>query len=61
MVRPVFWAWLFLGVKDELAAHYGDGGSARAPLDLQWQIAHVRKRSVLLAEKDGVPESPVRE
>jgi len=50
LVRPVFWAWLFIGVKDALAAHYG--GTGPAP-DFTWQLTHLRVRSPLLEEKAG--------
>ena len=56
LVRPVFWAWLFLGVKDELAAHHR--GAAPRP-NFDWQLAHLRKHSALLAERaPGVPVLP---
>ncbi|GGS56445.1 hypothetical protein GCM10010156_13780 [Planobispora rosea] len=53
LVRPVFWAWLFIGVKDLLAAHYGAAGRTGAPPDLGWQITRLRKHSPLLASKAG--------
>lgn len=51
LVRPVFWAWLFLGVKDLLMARAREGG---APPRLEWQVIHLRKHSALLAERTGV-------
>lgn len=42
LVRPVFWAWLFLGVK-ELPP------SGR----LEWQLSHLRKHSPLLTKRVG--------
>ena len=53
LVRPVFWAWLFLGVKDVLAAHYGSADPVSPIPALDWQIAHLRKHSALLANKAG--------
>jgi Ser/Thr protein kinase RdoA (MazF antagonist) len=50
LVRPVFWAWLLIGAKDELAAH--QGGTGPRP-NFDWQIAHLRKHSALLTEKAG--------
>jgi aminoglycoside phosphotransferase (APT) family kinase protein len=58
LMRPVFWAWLFLGVRDLLAAHYGQPEPLGIPPKLEWQIAHIRKQSPLLAEKAGVPSLP---
>jgi aminoglycoside phosphotransferase (APT) family kinase protein len=49
LVRPVFWAWLFIGVKDLLATHYGGPGRAGTPLRLAWQTHQLRKHSPLLA------------
>jgi Ser/Thr protein kinase RdoA (MazF antagonist) len=40
LIRPVYQAWLFLGVREALEA----GG----PVDLDWQVAHLQKRSVLV-------------
>jgi aminoglycoside phosphotransferase (APT) family kinase protein len=51
LVRPVFLAWLFIGVKDVLAAHHGGTGP---PPDLSWQLRHLRTRSPLLADRCGV-------
>jgi hypothetical protein len=45
LVRPVFQAWLFIGVKEVLSAHYGAGGPTP---DLRWQIAHLGKESPLV-------------
>ncbi|MGC5333611.1 phosphotransferase enzyme family protein [Micromonospora sp. DT62] len=61
LVRPVFWAWLFIGVRDLLAAHHGDAGPTRPPLDLEWGLRHLRKHSPLLARKSDVLELPVPE
>jgi aminoglycoside phosphotransferase (APT) family kinase protein len=55
LVRPAFWAWLFIGVKDLLAAHYGDTQPVNTPLNLGWQIVHLHKHSALLAHKAGTP------
>jgi Ser/Thr protein kinase RdoA (MazF antagonist) len=55
LVRPVFWAWLLLGVKDALAGHYGGNGPRP---DFGWQIAHLRKRSPLLRERVDEPHRP---
>jgi aminoglycoside phosphotransferase (APT) family kinase protein len=40
LIRPVYQAWMFLGVRSALDA----GG----PADLSWQVAHLRKRSALV-------------
>ncbi|MFD0579522.1 phosphotransferase enzyme family protein [Dactylosporangium darangshiense] len=61
LVRPVFWAWLFIGVKDLLAAHYGCTDPVGPIPKLEWQIVHVRKHSDLLSEKAGAPRLPVHE
>ncbi|MEJ3748812.1 phosphotransferase [Actinomycetes bacterium KLBMP 9797] len=50
LVRPVFWAYLFIGVKDLLAAHYG-GDRGGVPPDLGWHVRHLRAHSPLLAAK----------
>lgn len=41
LIRPVYWAWLFLGLKDDLAAAAGHA-------DLSWQLAHFDKESALV-------------
>jgi aminoglycoside phosphotransferase (APT) family kinase protein len=61
LIRPVFWAWLFIGVKDLLAAHYGGTDFVGPIPNLEWQITHLRKHSDLLAEKTGAPRLPVHE
>ncbi|MGN9910094.1 phosphotransferase enzyme family protein [Phytohabitans sp. LJ34] len=53
LVRPTYWAWLFLGVKDALAAHYGPTANPSEPLNLRWQLAHAGKHSPLIARKTG--------
>lgn len=40
LIRPVYQAWMFLGVRSALEA----GG----PVDLSWNVAHLRKRSALV-------------
>jgi Ser/Thr protein kinase RdoA (MazF antagonist) len=40
LIRPVYQAWMFLGVRAEL--------QAGTPVDLSWQVAHLRKRSALI-------------
>jgi hypothetical protein len=55
LVLPAFWAWLFIGVKDLLAAHYGRARPVDAPPNLGWQIAHLRKHSALLEHRAGTP------
>jgi hypothetical protein len=52
LVLPVYWAWLFLGVKDLLARSYGSAGGPR-PVDLSWQIRQLRRRSDLLTTRIG--------
>lgn len=59
LVRPVFWAWLFLGVKNTLAAHYGTAARLNQTPNLQWQVAHLRKRSTLLTQKVGTPQPSI--
>jgi Ser/Thr protein kinase RdoA (MazF antagonist) len=39
MIVPVYRAWMFLGLKRELAAHHDRG----APLDLTWQLTHIKR------------------
>ena len=40
LIRPAYQAWLFLGVRDAL--------TAGPPANLDWQVAHLRKRSTLI-------------
>jgi Ser/Thr protein kinase RdoA (MazF antagonist) len=40
LIRPVYQAWMFLGVRSALEA----GG----PVDLSWQVAHLQKKSALI-------------
>jgi Ser/Thr protein kinase RdoA (MazF antagonist) len=40
LIRPVYQAWMFLGVREALEA----GG----PVDLSWQVAHLQKKSALV-------------
>lgn len=48
MVVPVFWAWLFIGVRDEIAAML-DG---RTPVHgFEWQSKQLMRRSALLGER----------
>ncbi|GIH19802.1 phosphotransferase enzyme family protein [Rugosimonospora africana] len=54
LVRPVFWAWLFLGVKDLLSESYAGTRDNGAPPRLEWQVNHFRKHSPLLARRAGV-------
>lgn len=58
LIRPAYWAWLFIGVGDLLAAHYGDGRRARVRPNLDWQLAHLSKHSALLDGRAGVPRLP---
>jgi aminoglycoside phosphotransferase (APT) family kinase protein len=55
LVRPTFWAWMFIGVKDLLATCYGSAAAGDPPPDLRWQLTHLRRRSRLLEEKSGEP------
>ncbi|WP_158610101.1 phosphotransferase enzyme family protein [Micromonospora globbae] len=55
LVRPAFWAWMFIGLTDLLAARYGDARRDAAPPTLEWQVRHLRLHSPLLATKAGVP------
>jgi Ser/Thr protein kinase RdoA (MazF antagonist) len=43
LIRPVFQAWMCIGLADVLAA-YRSGGPAP---DVSWQVGHLRKRSAL--------------
>jgi Ser/Thr protein kinase RdoA (MazF antagonist) len=52
LVLPVYWAWLFLGVKDLLARSYGSADGPR-PVDLTWQTGQLRRRSALLMTRFG--------
>ena len=54
LLQPTYWAWLFLGVKQALAAHYSAAAHASEPLNLEWQSAHARRHSPLIARKTGV-------
>jgi Ser/Thr protein kinase RdoA (MazF antagonist) len=56
LVRPVYWAWMFLDAKEVLRAHYA--GDGRKPA-FDWQIAHLRKHSELLTRKADWPGLPV--
>jgi hypothetical protein len=40
LIRPVYQAWMFHGVRADL--------QAGTPVDLSWQVAHLRKRSALV-------------
>ena len=51
LILPVFWSWLFLGVKDLLAGHYDAGRPAR--LDLTWHTTHLLRESELMRDKLG--------
>ncbi|MEU4679258.1 phosphotransferase [Micromonospora sp. NPDC023737] len=53
LVRPTFWAWLFIGMKDLLASHYGGVGRVDSLPTLEWQVRHLRRHSPLLAAKVG--------
>lgn len=55
LLVPAWWAWLFLGVADDLAAARIAG---RAP-DLSWPLAHARRRSELVRER--VEDAQVRD
>jgi aminoglycoside phosphotransferase (APT) family kinase protein len=56
LVRPTFWAWLFLGLKDLLSTSYANPRADRVPPRLEWQVNHLRKHSPLLTDRAGVPE-----
>ncbi|HEV3359706.1 MAG TPA: phosphotransferase [Pseudonocardiaceae bacterium] len=47
LVLPVYWAWLFLGVKDALARSYGSAEGAHT-VDFSWPTRQLRRRSALL-------------
>ena len=51
LVLPVYWAWLFLGVKDALAAHYSQTTRASAPPNLPNGVraAAYRKAAVTMS------------
>ncbi|WP_198012447.1 phosphotransferase [Promicromonospora sukumoe] len=53
LVRPTYWAWLFLGVEEILAEHYSRPGGAAHPADLDWQVRHLLKDSDLLRARCG--------
>jgi hypothetical protein len=59
LVLPVFWAWLFLGVKDLLSASYAGTRVDGVPPRLEWQVGHLRRHSPLLAQRSGLPALPV--
>lgn len=50
---PTYWAWLFLGVKEMLAAHHSRPGEVSKPADLEWQVRHLLKDSDLLRARCG--------
>ncbi|KAB8170941.1 phosphotransferase [Streptomyces sp. 3MP-14] len=52
LLLPTYWAWLFLGVRDALAAHQAAGGDGPSPL--AWQLGHLRRVSPLVAERSGL-------
>jgi aminoglycoside phosphotransferase (APT) family kinase protein len=54
-IRPAFWAWMFLGLKSELAEHYGGPGGVGPQPSLRWQLDHLRRRSPLLERRCGPP------
>jgi Ser/Thr protein kinase RdoA (MazF antagonist) len=53
LVEPTYRAWLFLGVKEALAAHYSAPGDPGEPLNLEWQFTHATRRSPLIVHKTG--------
>ena len=53
LVQPTYRAWLFLGVRNALAAHYGAPAADRVPLNLDWQLTHAARHSALIADKTG--------
>ncbi|MFD7022435.1 phosphotransferase [Promicromonospora sukumoe] len=53
LVWPTYWAWLFLGVREMLAAHYSRPGGVTKPADLEWQVRHLLKDSDLLRARLG--------
>ena len=58
-MRALFWAWLFIVVKDLLAAHYRGGDPAGAPPKPHWEIVHLRKHSARPEQKAGPLRPPI--
>ncbi len=57
LIQPAYRAWLFLGVKDVLAAHYGRTTPASEPLNLDWHVTHARRQqSPLITRRTGTAE-----
>jgi aminoglycoside phosphotransferase (APT) family kinase protein len=55
LLVPVYWSWLFVGVKKEIRAMIaGD----RPPHDFEWQVRHLMRRSGLLGRR--APRYPGR-
>ena len=52
LVLPVYWSWLFLGVKDALARSYGSAEGSH-PVDFSWQLRQLHRRSALLMTRFG--------
>ena len=58
LLLPVYWSWLFLGVKDHVEAMVA---GKVAPYPLKWTLDHLVRRSPLVASRvphyDGLPEA----
>ena len=50
LLIPVYWSWLFIGVKDAIKAMVS--GKA-PPNDFEWQIRHLMRREGLLGQRAG--------
>ena len=48
LLVPVYWSWLFLGVKDEIKAM---ASGKAAPHNFEWQIRHLMRREGLLGQR----------
>ena len=51
LLVPVFWAWLFIGVKQVLRTTLAEN---RTPPDLEWQVRHLLRRDGLIGRRVSV-------
>ena len=48
LLVPVWWSWMFIGVKDEIKTMLSGG---TAPIEIEWQIRHLLRREGLLGQR----------
>jgi hypothetical protein len=58
LLMPVYWSWLFLGVKNIIESHYGQPQQDAGQLELTWLMRHLSKESSLMREKLGGEHLP---